>query len=50
MSIGKTRGFHYGLARPLGDTKAVQKGNVGKRMVRRAAAKATGRAMGKLFK
>jgi hypothetical protein len=50
MSIGKTRGFLYGLARLLGDINAVQKGKVGKRIVRRAAGKVTGRSLGKLFK
>ena len=32
MSIGKTRGFLYWLARILGDVNAVQKGKVGKRI------------------
>jgi hypothetical protein len=50
MSIGKTRGFLYGLACLLGDVNAVQKGKVGKRIVRRAAGKVTGRSLGKLFK
>jgi hypothetical protein len=50
MSIGKTRGFLYSLARLLGDVNAVQKGKVGKRIVRRAAGKVTGRSLGKLFK
>lgn len=50
MSIGKTRGFLYLLARLLGDVNAVQKGTVGKRAGRRVAGRATGRALGKLFK
>jgi len=50
MSIGKTRGFLYTLARLLGDINAVKKGKVGKRVARRAAGKATGRTFGKLFK
>jgi hypothetical protein len=32
MSIGKTRGFLYWLARLLGDVNAVQKGKVRKRI------------------
>ena len=40
----------YGLARLLGDVQAVRRGTVGKRIVRRAAGKATGRAMRKLLK
>lgn len=50
MSIGKTRGFLYTLARLLGDVNAVKKGKVGKRVARRAAGKATGRTLGKLLK
>jgi len=50
MSIGKTRGFLYTLARLLGDVNAVQKSKVGKRVARRAAGKVTGRSLGKLFK
>lgn len=50
MSIGKSRGFLYKLARILGDVSAVQKGSVGKRIGRRVAGKATGRGLGKLFK
>ncbi|MFS8189531.1 hypothetical protein ACMG4J_22745 [Rossellomorea marisflavi] len=50
MSINKTRGFLYTLAKILGDVNAVQKGTVGKRIVRRAAGKATGKGLGKLFK
>jgi len=50
MSINKTRGFLYWLARILGDVNAVQKGSVGKRVARRAAGKATGKALRKLFK
>jgi len=50
MSIGKTRGFLYTLARLLGDANAVKKGKVGKRVARRAAGKATGRTLRKLLK
>ena len=50
MSINKTRGFLYTLAKLLGDVNAVQKGKVGRRIGRRAAGKATGRAFKKFFK
>ena len=39
MSIGKTREFLYGLAHLLGDVNAVQKGKVGKRIVRGVTAR-----------
>ena len=32
------------------DVNAIQKGTIGKRIVRRAAGKATGKILGKLFK
>ena len=50
MSINKTRGFLYALARFLGDVNAVKKGTIGKRIARRAVGKITGRAIGRLFK
>lgn len=50
MSINKTRGYLYTLAKLLGDINAVKKGKVGKRIARRAAGKATGRGIGRLFK
>jgi len=50
MSITKTRGLPYLIARLLGDVSAVQKGTVGKRLARRAAGKLTGRGLGKLFR
>jgi hypothetical protein len=50
MSINKTRGILYTLAKLLGDVNAVQKGKVGRRIGRRAAGKATGRAFKKFFK
>jgi len=50
MSIGKTRGFLYWLARLLGDVNAVQKGKIGRRIARRTAGKLTGRGLRKLFK
>lgn len=50
MTIGRTRGFLYWLARILGDFSAVKRGRVGNRIARRAAGKATGRGLGKLFR
>ena len=44
------RGLLYSLAKLMGDYNAVKKGKVGKRMGRRVAGKATGKAMRKLFK
>ena len=46
----KTRGLLYFLARLLGDVQAVKKGTVGKRVIRRATGKATGKGFRKLFK
>ncbi len=40
----------YKVAKIMGDMNAVQKGKVGKRVVRRAAGKATGRTLRKLIK
>lgn len=50
MSIAKTRGFLYWLARLLGDYQAVRKGRVGKRIARRVTGRVTGRTLGRLFK
>lgn len=53
MSINKTRGFLYSLAKLLGDFQAITSGNpskMGKRLGRRTAGKATGRALRKMFK
>jgi len=50
MKINKIRSALYKSAKVLGDVNAVQKGTVGKRIARRAAGKATGRLLGKLFK
>ena len=50
MSISKTRGFLYWLARLLGDVNAVKKGKVGRRVGRRIAGKVSGRGLRKLFK
>ena len=44
------RGLLYTLAKLMGDYNAVKKGKVGKRVQRRVAGKATGRAMRKLIK
>ncbi|MEX2486868.1 MAG: hypothetical protein WD377_04545 [Nitriliruptoraceae bacterium] len=50
MSIGKSRGLLYRIARLLGDVQAVKRGTVGKRIARRVTGKATGRGLGKLFR
>ncbi len=53
MSIHKTRGFLYKLARLLGDFQAVSSGDprkVARRVARRAAGRATGKALRKIFK
>jgi hypothetical protein len=48
--ISRTRSALYGLGKFLGDVSAIQKGTIGKRIVRRNAGKAAGRLLGKLFK
>lgn len=50
MSISKTRGLLYLIARFLGDVQAVRRGRVGKRIARRLVGRSTGRAMRKLFR
>lgn len=50
MSIGKTRGWLYFIARLLGDVNAAKRGTVGKRMARRVAGKLTGRGLGRFFR
>ena len=50
ISVNKTRGFLYLLAKLLGDFQAARKGRVAKRVVRRTAGRATGKGLGKLFK
>ncbi len=53
MSVHKTRGFLYKLAKFLGDFQAVSSGNpgkVGKRIVRRTTGKAVGKGLRRLFK
>lgn len=48
MKINKIRSGLYKSARILGDINAIEKGKAGKRLVRRAAGKLTGRVLGKL--
>lgn len=43
------RSLLYALARLLGDLGAVRRGTIGKRIVRRAAGKVSGRLLGRLF-
>ena len=53
MSINKTRGFLYQMARLLGDVNAVSSGNpnkMAKRAGRRAVGRAAGKGMSKLFR
>ena len=50
ISVNKTRGFLYLLARLLGDFQAARRGRVGKRIARRAAGRVTGKGLGKLFR
>ncbi len=52
LTISKVRSGLYGTAKFLGDVQAVSKGPsaVGKRIARRAAGKAMGGLLGKLFK
>lgn len=50
MSISKTRGFLYTLARYLGDAQAVKRGTVSRRVGRRVYGKLSGRLARKLFR
>jgi len=53
LTIGKTRGALYGLAKFLGDVSAVKSGDpktMGKHVGRRVAGKITGGFLGKLFR
>lgn len=50
MSINRTRGLLYTLAKVLGDVQAVRRGRIGRRVARRAVGKTTGRALSKLFR
>jgi len=50
ISVNKTRGFLYLLAKLLGDFQAARKGRVAKRIARRAAGRATtGKGLRKLL-
>ncbi|NMB34770.1 MAG: hypothetical protein GX989_00610 [Firmicutes bacterium] len=53
MSVNKTRGFLYKLARLLGDWQAISSGSskkIAKRAGRRIAGRSTGKALRRLFK
>ncbi|WP_035270485.1 hypothetical protein [Desulfitibacter alkalitolerans] len=53
MTINKTRGVLYSFVRMLGDVSAISSGNpkkIAKRIGRRTAGKATGRALRRIFK
>ena len=53
MTINKFRRFLYALAKYSGDVQALtspRKGAITRRIGRRLAGKATGRALGKLFR
>ncbi len=50
MNINKIRSALYKISKILGDVNAVQKGTIGKRVMRRAAGKASGKLMKKIFK
>ncbi len=49
MSVSKSRGFLYKLARLLGDYSAVSSGS-SKKMAKRAGRRVTGRATGKTLR
>ena len=48
--MGSFRSLLYFLAKLLGDVSAVQKGKVGKRILRRGTGKMAGKGFRKLFK
>ena len=50
MRINKIRKILYMAARILGDVNAAKKGRLGKRAVRRAAGRSTGKILRKLLK
>jgi hypothetical protein len=50
VTVGKTRGVLYQLARFHGDYQAIKNGRIGKRIVRRAAGRVTGRGLRRLFR
>jgi len=53
VSINKTRGLLYAIARLLGDINAISSGSpgkIGKRAARRTAGRATGKTLRRIFK
>ena len=48
LTVSKSRGWLYGLAKALGDVQAVRKGRVANRAKNRILGKVTGRFLGKL--
>lgn len=50
MSINKTRGLLYFLAKMLGDAQAVRNNRIGKRIGWRLSGKITSRLLGALWK
>ena len=50
VTVNKTRGFLYLLAKWLGDFQAARKGRVGKRIARRAAERATGKGLRRVLR
>ena len=50
LTINKTRGFLYLLAKLLGDLHTARKGRVSKRIARRTAGQATGTGVGRLLR
>ncbi|MEI4790280.1 hypothetical protein WAX46_08150 [Bacillus sp. FJAT-53060] len=48
-NINKIKSALYKLSKILGDVNAVQKGTIGKRIMGRAAGKASGKLMKKIF-
>lgn len=45
LTIGRTRGLLYGVARILGDVNAVRRGRTGQRVANRALGRVAGRAI-----
>ncbi|MEC0832063.1 hypothetical protein [Bacillus atrophaeus] len=50
MSISKIRSLLYKSSRILGDVQAAKNGTIGKRVVRRAAGRATNKLLKSIFK
>lgn len=48
MTLNGFRSLLYALSRFLGDINAVRRGTIGKRLLRRAAGRATGRLLRRL--